>query len=158
MREAQKSKTVEIQEQSGAKVSRPPGVPVRPGIWRGHPNPGAFKVGHDPRRNLENGPWSSNIRKSLEEACKAHTEDAIQFLTTTLNDPDAPLQSRMAAATELLNRGHGTPVSRTVVASIGEEKPVQSMTRDELMAAMSARYSTTATQVIEHDPETPDES
>lgn len=158
MREAQKAKTVEIQEQNGGVSSRPPSHQGKPGVWPGHANPGRFKVGADPRRNLTSGPWANHSRISLEEALKVHTQDAVNFLESTLNNESLPIQARMEAAKEILNRSHGTPVSRSVVATLSEERPVATMTRDELLAAMSAQYSISPTQVIEHEPENVEES
>ena len=143
-----------IQGGNGGVTSRPSEYQGKRGLWPGHRNPGGFKVGHDPRRNLDDGPWSSKVRKSLEDACQAHTAAAIEFLTTTMADEQLPPSVRMEAAKQILDRGHGKAVDRLAIASVNEgSKPVQSMTRDELMQKLSEQYSGNLPQPLPNDAE-----
>jgi hypothetical protein len=44
---------------------------------------------------------------SLRSKARAHTDNALKVLAAVMNDPSAPTGARVAAATELLNRGFG---------------------------------------------------
>lgn len=46
---------------------------------------------------------------SIRDAAQAFTEEALQTLAKVMRDPDSPAASRVAAASALLDRGHGKP-------------------------------------------------
>jgi len=50
--------------------------------------------------------------KDIEEAARAHTEDAIATLAAICKNPSAPDAARVAAANALLDRGWGRPKQR----------------------------------------------
>jgi len=94
-------------------------------------NPGNFKRGPDPRRHIPGGPITQ-FRAELSTLCGQQTHTAVTFLIDTMNDENAPLKLRMAACTEILDRGHGKAVSRdvllTVDASVKADSPIDVLT------------------------------
>lgn len=51
--------------------------------------------------------------KALEDRAKEFSEECIQTAAKIMRDNDAPQSARMAAIKELLDRGHGKPISKT---------------------------------------------
>jgi hypothetical protein len=88
---------------------------------------GPFKKGYDPRRNVPDAPIRK-FKAELSTLCGEQTTNAVTFLIDTMNDESAPLKLRMVACSEILDRGHGKPVSRdvllTIDASAKAEAPV----------------------------------
>ncbi|WP_133125963.1 hypothetical protein [Pseudohalioglobus lutimaris] len=75
----------------------------------------------------------------MEELCKEHAEDAVEFLSGLLGDDTAPMKERVEAARQLLDRGFGQPVSRVLMASVGEGNQSPSeMSLDQLMQKAGA--------------------
>ena len=103
--------------------TRPAEAQGKRGLWKGHKNAQGFKAGHDPRRHMY-GPFRGEVRKSIEAACQQHTDRAVGFLVDTMDDPDAPLQARIQAATQLIDRGHGKAVDRVAIAQVDEGKEI----------------------------------
>jgi hypothetical protein len=91
------------------------------------PNPGHFNKGPDSRRFVPGGPVS-RFKAELSEICGQQTTKAVTFLIETMDDESKPIQVRMSACKEILDRGHGKPVSRdvllTIDASAKAEAPV----------------------------------
>jgi hypothetical protein len=76
----------------------------------GHPKIGRF--GHLRARAQVDCSCHSQSRSStaaLKEIAGQYTLGAIQRLASIMNNPRAPYQAQVAAAAELLNRGHGRP-------------------------------------------------
>lgn len=58
---------------------------------------------------------ASLANATLEELCQALTLDAVRALEQVINDPKSPKGSIVAAATALLDRGHGKPRERVEI-------------------------------------------
>ena len=107
------------------------------------------------------GAFRGEVRKSIEAACQAHTEKCVNFLVDIVDDPDAPLQARVAAATQLLDRGNGKAVDRVAIAQVDESKASgKSLTLDEIRARLTAKLESEQEtyQTLEHDGAIPDAS
>tara|TARA_R110002072_G_scaffold296928_2_gene469276 strand:- start:377 stop:853 length:477 start_codon:yes stop_codon:yes gene_type:complete len=87
----------------------------KPGPLPGTRHAGSFRFGHDPRRNLT-GPKPSPIRQDFQSKIREHTDLAINALVDCIGDVSAGWRERRAAAELVLNHGHGTPVSRVLMA------------------------------------------
>lgn len=147
MRSTLKEQIIGIQGESGGVTERPPEAQGRRGLWQGHPNNnGSFKRGHDPRRHM-NGPIDGQRQKSIEALASEHAQLAVGALVDVLSDEDQPAMARVQAAEKLLDRGYGKTVDRLAIAQVSESgKPVGTLTRDELMQKLSARYSNESDQ------------
>ena len=146
MRETVKTKIIDVQAGSDAKTTRPPEAAGKRGLWPGHPNPGSFNKGPDPRRS--DGPISQAKKASIEAIASAHAETAVAKLLALLDSEATPPAVVEKVANSLLDRAFGKTVDRVAVAQLGDEggQPVGSLTRDELMAKLSARYSSESDQ------------
>ena len=85
--------------------------------------------------------------KALEELCRAHAETAVDLLRDTIADPDAPIQARLTAARELLDRGFGKSVDRSVALQLN--KSADSDTGDDLTMAQLQRIASGAYRTAE---------
>lgn len=81
-----------------------------------------------------------SIPVEVKEAAKAHTLDMIAVLVEVASDKDAPPSARVAAASAVLDRGHGKPVA-SVEAKVAKVdlsqmhlEALRSMMRDPLLA------------------------
>ena len=149
-----------VEDRNDWKTTRPPEAQGRRGLWKGHKNAQGFKPGHDPRRHMD-GPFRGEVRKSIEAACQAHTDRAVGFLVDTMDDVDAPLQARIQAATQLIDRGHGKAVDRVAIAQVDESRNAgKSLTLDEIRARLTAKLESEQEtyQTLEHDGAIPDAS
>lgn len=162
MRETVKDRIIGVQASGGGKATRPPEAAGRKGVWKGHPgNTGAFKPGHDPRRHM-NGPIDGAKQKSIERLATEHAEQAVGTILEIMGDETSPAQTRLAAAAELLNRGFGKSVDRSVQVTLDQngDRPAKQLTRDELMARLSQKFeaevSGNVSNVIEHRADTSD--
>ena len=145
MRESVKTKIIDVQASGDSQTTRPPEAAGKRGLWPGHPNPGSFAKGPDPRRS--DGPISQAKKASIEAIASAHAETAVSKLLALLDSEATPPAVVEKVANSLLDRAFGKTVDRVAVASMGEGgKSVSSMTRDELMAKLSARYSNESDQ------------
>ena len=145
MRNAVKDKTQAIQERPGGKATRPPDVPVRPGVWKGHPNPGGFQKG-DPR--IQGGVISRAKQRTIEAVATEYADEAVDALRSVYRDESAPPAARVMAAKEMLDRGYGKSVDRIAVAQLNDEAKGsgRKLTRDELMAHLSWKFTQEPTQ------------
>ena len=149
-----------VEDRNDWKTTRPPEAQGKRGLWKGHPNAQGFKPGHDPRRHMD-GAFRGEVRKSIEAACQQHTDRAVGCLVDTMDDPDAPLQARIQAATQLIDRGHGKAVDRVAIAQVDETKNSgKSLTLDEIRARLTAKLESEQEtyQTLEHDGGIPDAS
>ena len=145
MRESVKTKIIDVQASGDSQTTRPPEAAGKRGLWPGHPNPGSFAKGPDPRRS--DGPISQAKKASIEAIASAHAETAVSKLLALLDSEATPPAVVEKVANSLLDRAFGKTVDRVAVASMGEGgKSVSSMTRDELMQKLSARYSNESDQ------------
>ena len=145
MRETVKTKIIDVQASSDGKTTRPPEAAGKRGVWVGHANPGSFSKGPDPRRG--DGSISQAKKASIEALASQHAELAVSALVDVLKDEGQPAMARVTAAEKLLDRGYGKTVDRLAIAQVSESgKPVGTLTRDELMQKLSARYSNESDQ------------
>ena len=162
MREAVKDAIIGIQGAGDGKSTRPPEAAGRKGVWKGHPNnAGAFKPGHDPRRHM-NGPLDGAKQKTIERMATEHAETAVGTILEIMGDESSPAQTRLAAAAEMLNRGFGKSVDRSVQVTLDQHgnTPTKQLTRDEIMERLSQKFeaevSANVSNVIEHRTDTSD--
>ena len=161
MRETVKTKIIDVQTSGDGKTTRPPEAAGRKGVWKGHPNAGAFKPGHDPRRHM-NGPIDGAKQKTIERMATEHAEAAVGTILEIMGDESSPAQTRLAAAAEMLNRGFGKSVDRSVQVTLDQHgnTPTKQLTRDELMARLSQKFeaevSANVSNVIEHSTDASD--
>ena len=73
-------------------------------------------------------------------------------LVDVLSDEDQPAMARVQAAEKLLDRGFGKAVDRSVQISLNDQdnKPTKLLTRDELLAKLSQRFTEEVTEGGEH--------
>ena len=106
----------------------------RRGLKPGQKHSGSFKAGFDERRFVPSEA-RVKIRKTVEELCKQHAEDAVAYLAGLVNDPNAPEKERRAASSELLDRAFGRPVDRVAIANVGVNhgSDVTQLSNEELL-------------------------
>jgi hypothetical protein len=99
-------------------------TPAKRGIKKGRPNPGAFKKGYDPRRLNTSSPRAA-WRDELSEKLKGHVPAAVKFLAASVANEELATNIRMEAATQILDRRYGKPVTRDVQLVIGSPKEAE---------------------------------
>jgi len=105
----------------------------------GQPHSGQFQKGEDSRRYVPSSE-RGRIRKTVEELCKQHAEDAVQYLAELLADPSANHKERIVAASELLDRGFGKSVDRVAIQQVGTAQgSLKDADMDTLMATLQVR-------------------
>ena len=87
------------------------------GLKKGQRHAGQF-TSNDPRR-LTLTPQHRQYRATFAEKCKAHADDVVDFLHSTMMNTKGEGKIRMEAAKELANRGFGKSVGVDVVANLG---------------------------------------
>lgn len=121
----------------------------KPGPRKGQRHKGQFKKGHDPRRFSVSADRAKRMRP-IEQACKESTEDALTVLRDLLTSECE--KTRLAAAREILDRGHGRPVDRQAVLQIsgqsGSGNPEDMKTAD-LLRIIADESSPDQGQVLE---------
>lgn len=77
----------------------------------------------------------SRVFRSLDSLAREHTETAVSVIHEVMTDPFAENKDRLKAAEQILDRGHGKPLSATI--SIPASKQVAArlaaMTDDQLL-------------------------
>lgn len=58
--------------------------------------------------------------KQLEALCRENSEQAVAVLTEIMLDSEQPAAARLAAAQQMLDRGHGKPIDRQAILNMGE--------------------------------------
>lgn len=125
----------------------------KPGPKPGQPHSGQFVPG-DPRCGRKR---KTKEMKELEALCRESSEAALAVLTDVMNDPDQPAAARLAAAREILDRGHGKPIDRQAVMQMtggtGGESP-EVLTEAQLLRIASGALTGTGGggQVIDLRP------
>lgn len=102
-------------------------------------NTNGFKKGFDANRYVPTNNGLVAFHSELSELLRAQSLDALTLLVDTMNNPEAALKLRIVAAKEVLDRGIGRPVDRTVVATLDAstgQDPAQ-VTTAELEAIVS---------------------
>ena len=94
--------------------ARPAHAAGKTGVWKGHPNPGGFKPGFDPRRS----PEKSETRLTFEQLCREALPEAVEMMVNAIADESIPFKDKMAAFSLLADHGVGRPVDRVAVANL----------------------------------------
>jgi len=102
----------------------------RRGLRPGQVHSGSFRPGDDPRRpnglKLYDG-------MTLAQMARKRTPKCLELLERAMEDESCPWAVRVRASEILLDRGHGRAVS-VIEMSVTHERPITSLTRDELRA------------------------
>lgn len=77
------------------------------------------------------------IKRDLKAAAKNDSPEAYRFLLETMRNQDANLQHRLAAATQILDRGWGKPTTQTEISvsvydRMSEVELIKMITGEEL--------------------------
>ena len=77
------------------------------------------------------------IKRDLKAAAKNDSPEAYRFLLETMRNQDANLQHRLAAATQILDRGWGKPTNQTEISvsvydRMSEVELIKMITGEEL--------------------------
>jgi hypothetical protein len=72
--------------------------------------------------------------KTLRLLAREHTEEAVRTLVEVMQNVEASPDARVAAATALLDRGHGKPLAQP---EIGKPGAFSELTNDELDAVIT---------------------
>jgi len=83
---------------------------------------------------------SSRLFRAVDSLAREHTEKAIDTLVDVLENPEAENRDRIAAAKDLLDRGHGKPLQAViqVPASKRQAALLASMSDEALMETIQA--------------------
>lgn len=89
------------------------------------------------------------LLRSLDNLAREHTESAVATIKEVMEDPFAENRDRLAAAREILDRGHGKPLAATISLppSRRAAAALAQMSDDDLMAAIQ---SAPLPRLIEH--------
>jgi hypothetical protein len=119
----------------------------RDGIVRG-PNGGA-------RANAGRPPGTHTPIKRFREAAQQHTERAVAVIAEIMNDHEVPPIVRLAAARELLDRGHGKAREHVMLETV-DAMNVAYRTVEEIEQSLIAKGfpldKLNAPRLIEHEP------
>jgi hypothetical protein len=95
-----------------------------------------------------------SIIRRLDSLAREHTERAIEIITDIMNDGMAENRERLAAAREILDRGHGKPLAATIAlpASRRQIAELAALSDEELEAAIQQHQlpRLVKASVIEH--------
>lgn len=95
----------------------------------------SFKKGFDPRRFKAHNYGVTEFYAKVGEIMRGEALDSLKYLIDTRDDKQAHPKLRQAAAIEILNRGFGKPVDRTVITTLdqGGAIDLDTLTDDELI-------------------------
>jgi hypothetical protein len=95
------------------------------------------------RRRKTGGRKRGSVNKAtrtIREAAQEYTDDALKVLAEVMNDHDQPALARIAAATAILDRGHGRPAQAIEVdANVSNRRMDLSLIDAELAKAAEER-------------------
>lgn len=77
-----------------------------------------FKKGHDINRFVPKNKGLTEFHNQLGKYLRDRSLDAVEFLLDTMNNEKASLKLRVVAAVQILDRGIGKPVDRSIVATM----------------------------------------
>lgn len=77
-----------------------------------------FKPGYDARRFVPTNNGLMEYHNKLAELMRHKSLEAVDFIYSTMKNDKAALKLRLQAANDILNRGLGKPVDRTVIATL----------------------------------------
>jgi hypothetical protein len=80
----------------------------------------------------------SKLFRNLDSLAREHTERAVEVIAEVMNDPFAEDRDKIKAAEQLLDRGHGKPLTATIAlpASRQQAALLAAMSDSDLMAAI----------------------
>lgn len=98
-----------------------------------------FKQGFDSKRFVPVNNGLVAFHTELASLLRNQSLDAVNFMIDTMNNEKASLVLRMRAAEQILDRGIGRPVDRTVVATMdaGTAQDVTKLNTEELEAIIA---------------------
>jgi hypothetical protein len=75
-----------------------------------------------------------SLFRSADKLAREHTERAISTIAEIMDDPFAESRDRISAAKELLDRGHGKPLTATIALPMSRQQAaaLAQMSDDEL--------------------------
>ena len=121
---------VPSQEQKQAAAQRQIASRIKPGEVR---NP----YGRPKKIYTAQELMDQQIKRDLKAAAKNDSPEAYRFLLETMRNQDANLQHRLAAATQILDRGWGKPTNQTEISvsvydRMSEVELIKMITGEEL--------------------------
>ncbi len=80
------------------------------------------------------------VFRSLDNLAREYTEDALKTLVDVMGNPEAEYRDRLKAANDILDRGHGKPLSATIAlpANRAAAARLAAMSDEDLMSAIQA--------------------
>ena len=98
-----------------------------------------FKAGYDARRYVPTNNGLVAFHTELSSLLRDQSLEAVSFLVNTMNNDKAALKLRVTAATQILDRGLGKPVDRSVIATMdaGSTVDVTKLDTKQLEAIIS---------------------
>jgi len=111
-------------------------------------NQTSFKPGHDARRYIKPNTGTTEFYAKMGQLFRDHCPEALDYALDVMRNPESHPKLRWAACVEILNRGAGKPVDRTVITSIDQGTTIDpaNMTDQELMKLIE---TTAKSNVIE---------
>lgn len=78
--------------------------------------------------------------RSLDNLAREHTERAVETITQIMDDPFAENRDRLKAAEQILDRGHGKPLTATIAlpASRQQAAMLAAMSDEELLSRIQS--------------------
>jgi HEAT repeat protein len=92
--------------------------------------------------------------RPADALAREHTERAISTIAEIMDDPLAEQRDRLAAAKEILDRGHGKPLTATIALPMSRQQAaaLAAMTDEELDAIIQSTQLPRLQPAIEHKP------
>jgi hypothetical protein len=84
----------------------------------GTANKHSFKKGYDAKRYVPINNGLIEYHSKLSELMRVKSLEAVDFIYETMKNDKASLVLRLKAANDILDRGLGKPVDRTVIATL----------------------------------------
>jgi hypothetical protein len=93
-----------------------------------------FKAGYDAKRYVPTNNGLVAFHTELSSLLRGQSLDAVSFLVNTMNNEKASLKLRVTAAIQILDRGIGKPVDRSVIVTLdsGDTQDPSKLTTDQL--------------------------
>lgn len=82
----------------------------------------------------------SRVFRSADSLAREHTERAVEVIAEILDNPIAEDRDRLKAAEQILDRGHGKPLTATIAlpANRAQAALLAAMSDDDLLQAISS--------------------
>lgn len=111
----------------------------------------AFKKGYDPRRFVPLNTGVTDFYAKVGQLMRQQSLEAVTYIYSVMKDPQAHPKLRYAAAVEILNRGMGKPVDRSIVATIEQGTTLDPSTMSDSELIQMIEQNRGNTNVIEAD-------